>query len=172
MRVSVGLALSWIPVVLLTVIGPVLSERWALSRRQPAGRHPNVLLIILDTVRAQNLGLYGYRYSTAPELERWARKGVVFDFAVAPSSWTLPSHAAIFTGRSHRELNVDWFTGLDDRWPTARGTVSGPRLPDWGIRCELGLHHRSSQALTAGSTTMTTCNGPGGRVCFIPCPGN
>jgi arylsulfatase A-like enzyme len=137
LRVSGGLALSWIPLVLLTVIGPVLSERWALSRRQTAGRHPNVLLIILDTVRAQNLGLYGYRYPTTPELDHWAKTGVVFDFAVAPSSWTLPSHAAIFTGRSHRDLNVDWFTGLDDRWPTlaerfqAMGYRTGGFVANW-----------------------------------------
>ena len=118
-RATLGLALAWAPIATAAVAGPLLSERWALSRRAPpvSGR-PNVLLIILDTVRAQNLGLYGYQYPTTPELERWARKGVVFDFALSTSSWTLPSHAAIFTGRPHRELNVDWSIGLDDRWPT------------------------------------------------------
>ena len=58
---------------------------------------PNILLITLDTVRKQNLSLYGYSRKTTPRLERFAKRGVVYSNALAPSSWTLPTHASIFT---------------------------------------------------------------------------
>ena len=79
---------------------------------------PNVLLIILDTARAQSLSLYGYQRSTSPHLAKLATTGAVFEKAVAPSSWTLPSHASMFTGRFPFELDVDWAVSLDDRFPT------------------------------------------------------
>lgn len=68
---------------------------------------PNLLLIILDTVRARSLSLYGYERPTTPETEAWAREGTVFDRALATSSWTLPSHASLFTG----ELDPVTLTG-------------------------------------------------------------
>lgn len=79
---------------------------------------PNILLIILDTVRAASLGLYGYEHPTTPDLERWATQGVVFDRAIATSSWTLPSHASMFTGRPADALSTDWLVPLDDSVPT------------------------------------------------------
>jgi arylsulfatase A-like enzyme len=75
----------------------------------PAGA-PNVLLIILDTVRGANLSLYGYPRPTTPALERWGREGVIFDRALATAPWTLPSHGTLFTGRLGSELGGDWLT--------------------------------------------------------------
>jgi hypothetical protein len=69
---------------------------------------PNVLLIILDTVRAASLGLYGYDRPTTPNLERWASRGVTFERAFAPAPWTLPTHASLFTGQWPHELSADW----------------------------------------------------------------
>ncbi len=78
---------------------------WPLTSAAPAqaGEHaptnsPNIVLITLDTVRADHLSAYGYDQPTTPNLERLACRGVLFENAVAPSSWTLPSHASIFTG--------------------------------------------------------------------------
>ncbi len=60
---------------------------------------PNVVLISLDTLRADHLSLYGYGRPTSPHLERWARRrGIVFRNTVASSPWTLPSHVSLFTG--------------------------------------------------------------------------
>ena len=60
---------------------------------------PNVIFVSLDTLRADRLSLYGNPRPTSPQLDRWARAhGVVFEKAVAPSPWTLPSHASMFTG--------------------------------------------------------------------------
>ena len=79
---------------------------------------PNVLLIILDTVRALNLSLYGYTRQTSPALERFARRGIVFDRAISAAPWTLPSHASLFTGRWPHELSADWRVPLDATYPT------------------------------------------------------
>lgn len=101
--------------------------REALARARldapPAGS-PNVLLIILDTVRAASLSLYGHGRPTTPNLERFAAGGVVFDRAIAPSSWTLPSHASIFTGRDPNELSADWWIPLDGEYPTLAEVLS------------------------------------------------
>lgn len=84
---------------------------------------PNVLLIVMDTVRAQNLSLYGYAQPTSPQLERLARSGVQFDQAVATAPWTLPSHASMFTGRYPQELSADFLKPLDATYPTLAETL-------------------------------------------------
>jgi arylsulfatase A-like enzyme len=59
---------------------------------------PNVLLIIVDTLRADHLSVYGYERDTSPNLVQIAQQGTVFDTAISGSSWTLPSHATMMTG--------------------------------------------------------------------------
>lgn len=59
---------------------------------------PNVLLVIWDTVRADRLSAYGYHRPTTPALEAFAKQGVVYERAVSPGMWTLPSHSSMFTG--------------------------------------------------------------------------
>jgi arylsulfatase A-like enzyme len=62
-------------------------------------RPPNVVLIVLDTLRADRLSLYGAPRPTSPNLDAWAAgRAVVFDTVVAAAPWTLPSHASMFTG--------------------------------------------------------------------------
>ncbi|MEO8373154.1 MAG: sulfatase [Candidatus Solibacter sp.] len=62
------------------------------------GRRPNVLLIVLDTVRADHLSLYGYARRTSPNLEAWAKEGVLFRNAISASDMTLSTHGSLFTG--------------------------------------------------------------------------
>jgi arylsulfatase A-like enzyme len=101
------------------LVGGAVRERRLLARAPAAAAGaPNVLLIVLDTVRAMNLSLYGYGRPTSPELERWAAGGVVFDRAYATAPWTLPSHASIMTGRWVHELSADWMVPLDAAYPT------------------------------------------------------
>jgi arylsulfatase A-like enzyme len=76
--------------------GPVRDE--GARKVAAATKRPNVLLIVLDTVRADHLSVYGYSRPTTPGLERLASEGVVFEQALAPAPWTLPSHATLFTG--------------------------------------------------------------------------
>jgi arylsulfatase A-like enzyme len=89
----------------------------------PPSGAPNVLLIVWDTVRAQNLSLYGHVRPTTPNLQQLAARGVWFRHAFSTSSWTLPSHASMFTGRWPHELSTGWKTPLDDREPTLAGRL-------------------------------------------------
>jgi arylsulfatase A-like enzyme/Tfp pilus assembly protein PilF len=58
----------------------------------------NVLLITLDTTRADRLGAYGHAAAETPRLDRLAREGVLFEQTVTPTAFTLPSHSSILTG--------------------------------------------------------------------------
>ena len=58
-----------------------------------------VVLIVVDTLRADHLGLLGHDRPTSPRLDAWARSGHVFERAFAPSPWTLPSMGSLLTGR-------------------------------------------------------------------------
>jgi arylsulfatase A-like enzyme len=89
----------------------------------PPSGAPNVLLIVWDTVRAQNLSLYGHVRHTTPNLQQLAARGVWFRHAFSTSSWTLPSHASMFTGRWPHELSTGWKAPLDDREPTLAGRL-------------------------------------------------
>jgi arylsulfatase A-like enzyme len=62
-------------------------------------RPPNLLLVVLDTVRADRLTPYGAPRDTTPCLSRLAREGTLFLNAISPAPWSLPSHASIFTGQ-------------------------------------------------------------------------
>jgi arylsulfatase A-like enzyme len=115
------LLLAWsLPALLgldLIVAGSVFAGDWLKQAREsrralPAAGSPNVLFIVLDTVRADHLSLYGYGRPTTPTLERLAKNGIRFDRARATAPWTLPSHASFFTGRWPHELGVEWLTPL------------------------------------------------------------
>src|SRR5262249_46116176 len=60
--------------------------------------NPAVILILVDTLRAGHLGTYGSARFTSAELDAQARRGAVFEHAYAPSPWTLPTVASLFTG--------------------------------------------------------------------------
>ena len=78
-----------------------------------AGPRNNVVLIMLDTVRADHLSCYGYERSTTPNLDRLAGQGVLFQDAVAPTSWTLPSLASVLTGLLPHQHGANWQDALD-----------------------------------------------------------
>jgi arylsulfatase A-like enzyme len=115
--------LPWMLVLLAAVgIGRYAGLSWQERRARrllPSASPgaPNILLIILDTVRSADLSLYGYHRATTPFLERFASRGVVFDHAFATAPWTLPSHASMFTGRLPHEHGADWRVPLDGRYP-------------------------------------------------------
>lgn len=73
----------------------------------------NIVLIILDTVRAATWSLYGYDRLTTPVMEQWAQRAIVFETALATTSWTLPSHATMLTGYRSAELSTSWLSPLD-----------------------------------------------------------
>ncbi|MBZ5589302.1 MAG: sulfatase [Acidobacteriia bacterium] len=79
------------------------ATRWGLPPAQPwqlrgsPGR-PNIILVTMDTVRADHLSLYGYARDTTPFLKEFAREATVYEEAVATSNLTLTTHASLFTG--------------------------------------------------------------------------
>lgn len=92
------------------------SAEWRWSRSAPAASEgaPDVLLLILDTVRASRLSLYGFARPTSPELVRIAAGATTFDYAMASAPWTLPSHCSLFTGLYPNETTCRWQAPLDD----------------------------------------------------------
>lgn len=106
----------------------------------PAGAAWNVVLISLDTLRADHMTCYGYARRTTPNLDGLAARGVVFENAIAASSWTVPSHMSLFTGLYPSAHGVESVRLALDRkavtlaealrargWKTA-AFVSGPSL--------------------------------------------
>jgi arylsulfatase A-like enzyme len=67
-----------------------------LARPRPASR-PDVVIISIDTLRADHVGCYGYHRNTTPHLDRLAAEGVLFEEAYSPGSWTPPAHVSLFT---------------------------------------------------------------------------
>lgn len=97
----------------------LISERKAMANlKSTAPNSPNVLIIVLDTVRAQSLSAYGYSRPTTPQLEKLAKNGVLFEQAISPAPWTLVSHGTMFTGHFPHELSADWEKPLDATYPT------------------------------------------------------
>jgi len=97
---------------------------------------PNVLLVILDCVRSDHVGAYGYDGGTTPNLDALADQGLLFERAYAPATWTVPSHASMFTGL-HTDLGQmpeDEGTGIAPWTPTTAGLLgaSGYRTGFFG----------------------------------------
>lgn len=117
---SLVMAVGVIGVMVLgAFVLPPLKERMIAGRLVAAAPGaPNIVLLVWDTVRRDNLGLYGYSRATTPVLDSLAGDAIVFDRALTASSWTLPSHASMFTGRLPHELSSTWKIALDDHWPT------------------------------------------------------
>jgi arylsulfatase A-like enzyme len=133
--------------LLVMAIGIEGRYRW-LERRAlaalptaPAGT-PNVLLLILDTVRAENLSVYGYRLPTTPGLVRLAQDGVRFGRAYSTAPWTLPSHASVMTGRWSHEVSGNWHTPLDGRDSTLAEVLAARGYRTGGMVANLGYTSR------------------------------
>src|SRR5713101_436688 len=91
-------ALAALACVIGVAAQPILEKVRGARLPAPPGNVPNVLFIVLDTLRADRLNAYGYARPTSPFLERYAQQAVLFEKAFSNSSWTLPSHASFFTG--------------------------------------------------------------------------
>lgn len=92
---------------------------------------PNVILLILDTVRARNMSVYGYARRTTPVLEDLAASGVAFEHAFSTATFSAPSHASMLTGLYGSQTGADYTHRLNEKHRTlpealnAHGYVSG-----------------------------------------------
>jgi arylsulfatase A-like enzyme len=121
--------------------------RYASDLRQlPASPDsaPNVLLLILDTVSADEMSLYGYPRPTTPVLDSLARHGVVFDRAFSAAPWTLPSHSSMFTGRNARLLSGRFTRPLDNKFPVVAESFASAGYLTAGFVANLEYASRAS----------------------------
>lgn len=103
-------------------LGLLLLATSACRAPAPPPPVPDVVVVVIDTLRADHLGLHGYARATSPAIDLWARRGVVFERALSPAPWTLPAMASLLTGR----------------WPSAHGAGSRDREADWAQARLLG----------------------------------
>lgn len=127
-------ALPWgLAACVLATIG-VPSGLWLRERLliasldAPPANAPNLIVIVVDTLRADHLSSSGYPRQTTPAIDALAREGVTFEHAIAASSWTLPSHASLLTGLYPRDHGA---TG-----PTGRERVLRADLPNLAVELQ------------------------------------
>jgi arylsulfatase A-like enzyme len=114
-----------LPAALLAVLSIAAGGCGDAAPTAPAGR-PNVLFVVWDTVRADRLGLYGYARETTPFLDDWAKGARVFDDCLSAAPWTVPAHAALFTGLMPSETGAsNAHRRLDDRFTTLGELLQG-----------------------------------------------
>jgi arylsulfatase A-like enzyme len=128
-------------------------------RPPPRIDHPNVLLITLDTTRADRLGVYGYARPTSPVLDALAREGAFYERAHSVSSWTLPAHASLFTGLLPRTHGAEY----DPAGPLVLGNaILGPerwkKIRARGLRPD--VHTLAELVGAAGYRTGGVAGGP------------
>jgi len=112
----------------------------------PAGP-PDVVLVVVDTLRADHLGSYGFALPTSPHVDRFAAESVLFERALAASANTVPSHASLMTSRFVREHSVGWINGttrLEDAVTLAMrfreaGFETGAFVSNFVLRRAVGL---------------------------------
>ncbi|HMR98875.1 MAG TPA: sulfatase [Anaerolineales bacterium] len=115
-------SLKWLAGVGLAIFvivqgGGWVNEKMKTSQLRNNADAPNVIVIVVDTLRADHLSSYGYERETSPFMDGLAAEGVRFENAISPSSWTQPSHASMLTGRYTYEHQAET-RPLDDTYPT------------------------------------------------------
>lgn len=97
----------FIGALLLTVCAIFLWKNGIILRKH----RPNVVLIIIDTLRADKLGCYGFEKDTSPEIDNMAEQGILFERTISQCSWTRPSIGSILTSRYPRSIGI-----YKERW--------------------------------------------------------
>jgi arylsulfatase A-like enzyme len=130
---------------------------------------PNVLLLSLDTLRADHLGCYGYPKGTSPHLDRFSGAGVVFTNCRAQAPWTLASHMALFTSMLPSHNGVDSISKVlpervatlaqllrDAGYQTAALVNNGQMMKHWGFGRGFDLWREFAVDTPAGSCPNIT----------------
>lgn len=97
--------LPWLAATAVLALIAIQGGRWWREQRalaqlpSPPPGAPNVLVIVVDTLRADHLSSYGYLRPTSPNIDRIAQEGVLFENALSTCSWSFPSHVSLMTGR-------------------------------------------------------------------------
>jgi arylsulfatase A-like enzyme len=137
-------SLPWVLTVVALAFAGIQGGRWWSEHRKlaslapPVPGSPNVLVVVIDTLRADHLSGYGYPRPTSPSIDRLAAQGVLFENAVSTCSWSFPSHVSLLTGRyqfDHGLGRVDPMPLLDWSKPDLAGFPTlGEKLEQRGYR--------------------------------------
>lgn len=173
-EVSADRSTGWVALATPTLSGAV-SPATTTEPQEYLDPRPDVVLVSLDTVRADRLSIYGGG-ETCPNLAQLAQSATVFDQAIAAAPWTLPSHASIFTGQlpdhhriDHPERRLDPsapMVTIDFRnagYETVAFTAGGFVHPDFGFAAGFERYHSIEPADPPVDGT-----GPMDR--FLQCP--
>jgi arylsulfatase A-like enzyme len=105
-------ATPWMVAAWVLAFAGIQGGKWLLERNSvahlppPTPGAPNVLVIVVDTLRADHLSSYGYARPTSPNFDRLAQQGALFENAISSTSWSLPSHVSLLTGRYQFEHGI------------------------------------------------------------------
>lgn len=147
----------------------------AKAESAPSAGKPNIVLISLDTVRADHLTPYGYPRATTPHLSKLAEGGILFENAISPTSWTLPSHASMLTGLLPHQHGANNFTPLSTGprtlaeilksygYETASFNANGYGLAGWGMKQGFEVYDDNSDLIRHNLASMLI-----GRVAVWP----
>jgi arylsulfatase A-like enzyme len=157
---AIGLPLAG--AVLFVLAGGLTAVLPYLDRARVRGR-PSVILISIDTMRGDRLGVLGYDRPVTPHFDRLAREGVVFEQATSAAPWTLPSHVSIFTSLlpfDHRVRHVGdrippGLFLLAERFEDAgyrTGAFTGGGYVSWGYGFDQGfeVYHEHDEKADGG----------------------
>ncbi|RJP16632.1 MAG: hypothetical protein C4520_18540 [Candidatus Abyssobacteria bacterium SURF_5] len=95
---------------------------WRTLSAKKKPYRPNTILMTLDTTRMDYLSCYGYPARITPVIDKLAEEGLKYEFAISPSSWTLPAHASIFTGMLPSYHSAHYGKGEN----AEKGVLGGP----------------------------------------------
>ncbi|MDY7109966.1 MAG: sulfatase [Planctomycetota bacterium] len=127
---------------------------------------PNILVISIDMLRPDHLSCYGHDSPTSPRLDAFAAEGALFEHAISSTSWTLPAHAALFTGLAD---SVHGCTDTDKRLDPTRHTLA-ERLNAAGYATAgffSGPYLHPVFGLAQGFDTYVDCSSYAGRTMKI-----
>jgi arylsulfatase A-like enzyme len=131
-------------VVLVPLLGPRLFsgfDQRVMARHKRTGP-PNVVLIVLDTTRADHIGAYGHRGNLTPNLDRLGVEGTLYENAISPAEWTVPSHASLFTGLYPVTHGASFaqHRWLDDEFVTLAEMMKGEGYQTVGLSANPYIH--------------------------------
>ncbi|MBL8840319.1 MAG: sulfatase [Planctomycetes bacterium] len=118
--------------LLLAVAPPLLRRADAVAATTGGpreGGNPDLVLIVLDTTRADYLGAYGHAGGLSPRFDAFARDGALYERCFSPAPWTVPSHASLFTGLFPPSHGASF---EHHRWLDARFTTLAEALAERG----------------------------------------
>lgn len=96
-------------IITLLVVAGIYTKRPSWAEAEPINKRGkyNIILIVIDCLRADHVGCYGYKRQTTPNIDKLAARSIIFEQAFSQSNFTLPSHASLFTSKYVSSHKVD-----------------------------------------------------------------